>query len=229
MLDNGGTTVAVGTRTQWDTAAMDAARGPWVNTTHDWASTVDLAHLERIRREPETMAPGGVRHLILEVVAYAADEAEYNSGGRCVVTLHADGSVSVSDDGRGTDTRTDDQGRQVKKPIMASKDLRFFDFPDAQRLPDGHPRRGMSVVAALSRWLVHTNRRRHGAWTQRYEYGVPITDLLPVTANGTTGTIVHFCPDHDLLEMVEPTVRELIQLTSPWRRLSVEVIAAHGG
>ncbi|WP_280242038.1 ATP-binding protein [Nocardia abscessus] len=199
-----------------------------MNTTHDWASTVDSAHLESIRREPETMAPGGVRHLILEVVAYAADEAECTEGARCVVTLHADGSVSVSDNGRGTDTRTDEQGRHVKKPIMASKDLRFFDSPDAQDLPDGHPRRGMSVVAALSRWLVHTNRRQHGAWTQRYEYGVPVTDLLPVTPNGTTGTTVHFRPDRDLLEMVEPTVRELTQLTSPWRRLSVEIVAAQG-
>jgi DNA gyrase/topoisomerase IV subunit B len=35
------------------------------------------------------------------------------------------------------------------------------------------PRRGISVVAALSEWLVHTNRRRDDAWTQRYEHGIP--------------------------------------------------------
>ncbi|MEU1961025.1 hypothetical protein [Nocardia sp. NPDC019304] len=205
---------------------MDGTGSPWENTTHDWASTVDLAHLERIRREPEAMAPGGIRHLILEVVAYAADEAACGNGGRCVVVLHTDGSVSVSDDGRGTDTRIDASGRHVKKPIMATKDLRFFDFPDAERLPDGHPRRGMSVVAALSRWLVHTNRRRHGAWTQRYENGVPVTDLLPVAADGTTGTTVHFRPGHGSHAAAEPTVDELVRLTSSWRQLSVEVIRA---
>lgn len=96
------------------------------------------------------------------------------------MTVKPDGSVSVSDNVRGTDTRVDDLGSTVKKPIMATKDLRFFDFPDAQLLPDGHPRRGMSVVAALSEWLVHTNRRRNGAWTQRYEHGIPVTDLVPI-------------------------------------------------
>jgi topoisomerase IV subunit B len=50
---------------------------------------------------------------------------------------------------------------------MATKDLRFFDSPDAQQLPDGRPRRGLSAVAELSPWLVYTNRRRNGAWTQR--------------------------------------------------------------
>ncbi|MER5528411.1 hypothetical protein ABT075_28135 [Streptomyces sp. NPDC002677] len=78
---------------------------------------------------------------------------------------------------------------------MASKDLRFFDFPGAELLPDGHPRRGMSVVAALSEWLIHTNRRLNGAWTQRYEHGIPVTDLEPVEADGATGTVVHFRPD----------------------------------
>lgn len=161
--------------------------------THDWAAGVDEAHLARIRRSPGSFAPGGVAHLVLEILAYAAEEAASRGGGRARVTFHEDGSVSVTDDGRGTETRADDQGRFVKKPLMASKDLRFFDAqPPAEHLPDGSPRRGMSVVAALSEWLVHTNRRRDGAWTQRYEHGLPVTDLVPVPPDGTTGTTVHF-------------------------------------
>ncbi|MFC8537126.1 ATP-binding protein [Streptomyces sp. NPDC057249] len=172
----------------------DAVRAAWRNTTHDWAAEVDHAHLEAVRRAPGTYAPGGVRHLVLEVLAYAADEAEATGAGRALVTLHTDGSVSVTDDGRGTDTRRDAAGRPVKKPVMATKDLRFFDAPDAPLLPDGHPRRGMSVVAALSDRLIHTNRRADGSWTQRYEHGVPVTDLDPVPDDGTTGTRVHFRP-----------------------------------
>lgn len=169
-------------------------------------------------------APGGTRHLVLEVVAYAADEAECNtSRSRCVVTLHPDGSVSVADDGRGTDTRLDDDGRPVKKPIMASKDLRFFDSPEAQRLPDGHPRRGMSVVAALSEWLVHTNRRANGAWTQRYEHGVPVTGLEPVPDDGTSGTTVHFRPNGALREMGGFSAGELGRLAASWPDLAVDV------
>jgi topoisomerase-4 subunit B len=126
---------------------------------------VDAGHLARIRQDPAAFTPGGVRHLILEVVAYAADEAAGREGARCAVTLHRDGSVSVCDNGRGTATIRDEDGRAVRKPVMMTKDLRFFDFPDAQALPDGQPRRGISVVAALSEWLVHTSRRQDGAWS----------------------------------------------------------------
>ncbi|WP_246843349.1 ATP-binding protein [Allokutzneria sp. NRRL B-24872] len=166
--------------------------------THDWAGDVDVDHLARIRRAPEEFAPGGAAHLVLEVLAYAAEEAETRRDGRARVTWHPDGSISVADNGRGTDTRVDGRGRTVKKPIMATKDLRFFDLPGAQLLPDGHPRRGMSVVAALSEWLAHTNRRHNGSWTQRYEHGIPVTDLIPIADDGTTGTTVHFRPREDL-------------------------------
>ena len=191
----------------------------WQNTTHDWASTVDGAHLARIRQEPERFAPSGVLHLILEVLAYAADEAEHHADGRATVTLHPDGSVSVADNGRGTDTRVDGRGLPVKKPVMSTKDLRFFDVPGAQRLPDGHSRRGMSVVAALSVWLVHTNRRHNGSWTQRYDHGIPVTDLVPVAHDGTTGTTVHFRP-HDGLRA--PTTGELERFTGSWPHLTVD-------
>lgn len=198
---------------------------PWRNTTHDWAGSVDAEHLAEIRRSPAVFAPGGAPHLILEVIAYAADEAENAAGGRCVITLHADGSASVADNGRGTDTRFDEQGRPVKKPIMATKDLRFFEFPDAQQLPDGQPRRGMSVVAALSEWLVHTNHRRDGAWTQRYERGIPVTELLPIPDNGTTGTTVRFLPSATAGTPSRWSAAELAQLAgAAWPHLDVEII-----
>lgn len=200
---------------------MRTSRASWQNTTHDWAKAVDHDHLAQIRLHPEKFAPGGVRHLILEVVAYPADEAEWNGGGHCVITLHPDGSVSVADDGRGTDTRFDEDGQVVKKPVMATKDLRFFDRPGAQTLPDGHPRRGMSVVAALSTWLVHTNRRRNGSWTQRYEHGVPVTGLEPIADDGTTGTTVHFLPDENVAAGL--SVAELARLAGTWPVLKVEV------
>lgn len=158
---------------------MDVSRASWVNTTHDWSSVAD-ADQARIRQDQAEFAPNGPWHLVVEVVAYAADEASSNGGGRCVVALHADGSLSVGDDGRGTATRVDEHGRSVKKPVMSSRDLRFFDFPQAEVLPDGHPRRGVSVVAALSEWIVHTSRRLNGAWTQRYEHGIPVTGLEPL-------------------------------------------------
>ncbi|MEU6840489.1 ATP-binding protein [Streptomyces sp. NPDC046716] len=207
-------------------SASRTARATWRNTTHDWAGTVDFGHLARIRRDPVRFAPSGTLHLVLEVIAYAADEAESRGGGRCRVTVRPDGSVSVVDDGRGTDTRVDDRGEVVKKPVMATKDLRFFDHADAPALPDGHPRQGMSTVAALSTWLVHTNRRHNGSWTQRYEHGGPTTGLRSIPDDGTTGTGVHFLPARPLLPADDATVRDLARLTGSWPHLRLTV---HGG
>ncbi|MBD0693047.1 ATP-binding protein [Streptomyces sp. CBMA123] len=200
-----------------------SSRADWSNTTHDWAAAVDGEHLARIRADAAGYAPGGVAHLVLEVLAYAADEAAARGSGQCVVTLHADGAVSVRDDGRGTDTRVAERGEVVKKPVMATKDLRFFDHPGAEALPDGHPRRGMSVVAALSTRLLHTNRRLNGAWTQRYEHGLPATGLDPVEPDGTTGTCVTFHPDASLLPRGPLDAERLGRWAARWPALAVRV------
>jgi topoisomerase IV subunit B len=194
-----------------------------LNSTHDWLTVVDAEHLADIRRRRAEFAAGGVMHLLLEVLAYAAEEAEVSTAGACVVTLLADGSVSVSDNGRGTQSRTGEDGRPVRKPVVASKDLRFFDGPAAVQLPDGRPRRGMSVVAALSEWLIHTSRRRDGGLSQRYRFGVPVTGLVPVESDGTTGTTVHFRPDAGLLE-AGPVTPAAIRELAVWPHLSVRVV-----
>lgn len=203
--------------------------GLWRNTTHDWASTVDYDHLDQVRQAPAVFAPGGIEHLVLEVLAYAAEEAEETPGtGRCTLTLHPDGSVSVADDGRGTDTRHDTTGQPVKKPVMATRDLRFFDAADPPLLPDGHPRRGISTMAALSTWLVHTNRRSNGAWTQRYEHGIPVTGLTPIPAQGSTGTTVHFLPTAGVgsARMVSTSALQRAQLS--WPHLRIEIVDNRG-
>lgn len=157
---------------------------------------MDHEHLRDVRDRREELTGGSARHLILEVLACAAEEAEaLGRRGSCTVTLHADGSVTVSDDGRGTETRRDSEGNIVRKPVMATKDLRFFDGDHGSLLADGRRRRGVSVVSALSRWLIHTNRRAGGAWAQRYEHGVPVAGLEPIEASGHTGTTVQFLPD----------------------------------
>ncbi|MEU2773805.1 ATP-binding protein [Streptomyces sp. NPDC007162] len=204
---------------------MGGTRASWVNTTHDWSAVVDADHLARIRQDPALFAPGGPGHLVLEVVAHAADEAASRGGGECLVTLHTDGSVSVTDDGRGTDTRVDEHGQVVRKPVMATKDLRFFDRPETELLPDGHPRRGMSVVAALSTWLIHTNRRLDGSWTQRYEHGVPVTGLEPVEDDGTTGTGVRFLPDGAPRPQWSLTTDEVTRWSEHWPDLTVRLAA----
>ena len=192
----------------------------WTNTTHDWQASVDRAHLLLIGREPDSFAPGGVRHLLHEVLAYVADEVKAIDGGspRCDVALLVDGSLCVRDYGRGTDTRHDEDGRVVRKPVMATKDLRFFNVPEGPTLPDGHPRKGMSVVSALSEWLLHENRRLDGGWGQRYQRGVPLDNLVELAPDGSTGTLVHLLPKKGLLPLSE---RDLASLHTAWPLLDI--------
>ena len=139
----------------------------WTNTTHDWRALVDEPHVRAVREQPEVSAPGGVRHFLHEVLGYVADEADAVGG-----------TVRVRDHGRGTDTRGDGHGRMIRKPVMATKDLRCLDGPSARVLPDGHPRRGMSVVAALRDWLVHDGDRA------RMQSGLPMLQLTRGTNEG---------------------------------------------
>lgn len=157
----------------------------------------------------------GPLHLVLEALAYAVEEAEdYGQPAHITITV-SDGSVSVADNGRGTDTRIDARDQTIRKPVMATKDIRFFDSPETVELPDGQPRRGMSVVSSRSTGLAHTNRRINGSWTQRYEHGVPVTDLMSVPDDGTTGTTVHFLPDPALVKPNNVAVEELRRWAKP--------------
>ena len=76
---------------------------------------------------------------------------------------------------------------------------------------------------------MHTNRRRNGARTQRYERGIPVTGLTPIHGDGTTGTTVRFLPDAALISAAQVPVPELGRLTGAFGpHLAVEIIAEHG-
>ncbi len=118
----------------------------WANTTHDWAAASDVEHLQQIARSPEVYAPGGMAHLVLEVLAYTEDEAaSQERRGQVVVTRHRDGSLSVSDDGRGTDTRVDRRGRPVVKPVMST-----LTSASSTTRPRRHCPTGISAAACPS-------------------------------------------------------------------------------
>ncbi|MFI5712287.1 hypothetical protein [Kribbella sp. NPDC051620] len=178
-------------------------------TTHEWTHVPDAEHIAAIRAGSARYSRGGLAHLVLEVVAYPVDEAEAGTTDRVLVTLHSDGSISVEDNGRGTNVFFDQHGKPMVKPIMATRDVRFFDNPAAESLPDGLPRTGISVVAALSSWLIHENRRMDGAWTRRYDHGLPETALTEVEAGRHTGTVVRFRPDLEVFGDQPLTADEL--------------------
>lgn len=205
---------------------MDAGHG----STHDWSTDVLADHLTEVRSRAAELAADGVAHLLLEVLAYPADEAVENGRVRCRVTRHLDGSFEVADDGRGTQVRPVAGGGVRRKPVMSTPDLRFFDTEPPVLLPDGRPRRGMSVVAALSHRLVHRNRRVEGSWERVYRAGLPVTDLVDVPPDGTTGTTVRFwpgLPGLDLTPLAGSLVDHRAVLTC-WSGLDVELVDLAG-
>jgi topoisomerase IV subunit B len=70
---------------------------------------------------------------------------------------------------------------------------------------------------------VHANRRQDGAWTQRYEHGIPVTGLVPVPGSSATDTTVHFRPDETVRVRGTRGVLDALQLAVSWPELSVEI------
>ncbi|MFI8500487.1 hypothetical protein ACIGFK_18595 [Streptomyces sp. NPDC085524] len=68
-----------------------------------------------------------------------------------------------------------------------------------------------------------SQRYGDGAWTQRYEHGVPVTDLVPVESDGTTGTLVLFTPDRSSGPVTVPEAGALLRLATAWPHLEVQV------
>lgn len=77
------------------------------------------------------------------------------------------------------------------------------------------------MVAALSDWLLHENRRVDGGWQQRYERGIPTTDLVALDTAVSTGTGVHFQPSRDLAPLPQDAPRALSAAETPWLRVDV--------
>lgn len=201
-----------------------ADEGAWTVTTHDWSVDVDTAHLAEARRVAESLGDDLAMHLVLEVLAYADDEAEsLGRPGRVSVVLRGS-EVEVSDDGRGTDTRRDERGRAVRKPVMATRDVRFFDADSSPPLPDGLPRRGMSLVSAASPLLLHENRRSEGSWSQAYVHGIPQDELREGPPAGDTGTTVTV----RLPSSRAPDASRIRELVAGYEHIDVTVVVGDG-
>jgi len=164
-----------------------------------------LGGIEHVRLRPAMYigdtAERGLHHLVEEVVANSIDEA---LAGRCtkiVVRLHADGSVSVTDNGGGIPVEIHPEvGKPALEVVMTMLNAGAKFDHKSYKVSAGLHGVGVSCVNALSEWMeVETWLGGH-VYHQRYERGQPTT---PVENRGKTdrrGTRVRFKPDAQILE-----------------------------
>ena len=156
----------------------------------------------------------GLHHLVYEVVDNSIDEALAGFCDHIEVTIHDDGSVSVSDDGRGIPVDTHEKyDRPALEVIMTVLHAGGKFDNKSYQVSGGLHGVGISVVNALSEVLEVEVRRDGYLWTHEFDHGEPDIEAFgkvrPLEADEETGTTIRFWPDGEIFETTDFTYSTL--------------------
>src|SRR5881394_2898358 len=187
-------------------------------TTYSAKDITVLEGLEPVRLRPGmyigSTGPRGLHHLVYEVVDNSVDEALAGRNDRIEVTLHPDNSVTVKDWGSGIPVDAmSDTGESALTVVLTKLHAGGKFGGDGYKVSGGLHGVGVSVVNALSEWLIAEVRRDGKVYRQEFARGVPTTGLEvgSKVPKGESGTTISYMPDAEIFEELELSTDTLVQ------------------
>lgn len=185
------------------------------NQTYNAESITVLEGLEAVRKRPGmyigSVGTKGLNHLIYEIVDNAVDEHLAGFCSKVWVTLEADGSCTVRDNGRGIPVELHKKGVSAERVVLATLHAGGKFDNEAYKTSGGLHGVGSSVVNALSTWLEVEISRDGKVYAQRFERGVAVSELTVIGASDHDGTLIRFQADPEIFTETTEYEFEVLQ------------------
>jgi DNA gyrase subunit B len=171
--------------------------------SYDADSIQVLQGLEHVRKRPSmyigSTSQDGLHHLVWEVVDNSVDETQAGYCDRIEVVLNSDGSITVTDNGRGIPVEMHQSGLPALEVVMTQLHAGGKFDNSVYKSSGGLHGVGVSVVNALSEWLRVEVRKDGRVYRQEFLRGEPSGPQQMVGETSLRGTTVSFKPDYDLI------------------------------